>query len=114
MALNEIYSEADSLVFPVASTVVSGQLVQVGQVVGVAEHNAKLGEDGNYYATLKLSGVFELSTLVAVTVGAAMYVTSGGVVTTVSTSNKAIGHAIKAKTTTVAGPVYVRLHPSVA
>jgi predicted RecA/RadA family phage recombinase len=114
MALNEIYSEADSLVFPVASTVKSGDLVQVGQVVGVAERDAKVGEDGNYYTTLKLTGVFELSTLVAVTVGAAMYVTSGGVVTTVSTSNKAIGHAIKAKTTTVAGPVYVRLHPSVA
>ena len=113
MALNEIYSEADSLVFPVASTVVSGQLVHVGQVVGIAEHNAKQGEDGNYYATLKLSGVFELSTLVAVTVGANIYLTGAGVVTTVSTGNKFIGHAIKAKTTTVAGPVYVRLHQSV-
>lgn len=114
MALNEIYNDANSLVFPVASTVKSGNLVQVGQVIGVAENDAVLGEDGNYYATLKLNGVFELSTLVAVTVGAPMYVTSAGVVTTVATSNKAIGHAIKAKTTTVAGPVYVRLHPSVA
>jgi hypothetical protein len=43
-----------------------------------------------------------------------MYVTSAGVVTTVSTSNKFIGHAIKAKTTSVAGPVYVRLQSSVA
>lgn len=114
MALNEIYNDANSLVFPVASTVKSGNLVQVGQVVGVAENDAVQGEDGNWYATLKLNGVFELSTLVAVTVGAPMYVTSAGVVTTVSTSNKAIGHAIKAKTTTTAGPVYVRLHPSVA
>jgi len=114
MALNEIYNDANSLVFPVASTVKSGNLVQVGQIVGVAENDAVTGEDGNTYATLKLNGVFELSTLVAVTVGAAMYVTSAGVVTTVATSNKAIGHAIKAKTTTVAGPVYVRLHPSVA
>jgi len=112
MALNEIYSDANSLVFPVASTVVSGALVQVGQVVGVAENKAVLGEDGNYYATLKLNGVFELSTLVAVTVGASMYVTSAGVVTTVASGNKFIGHAIKAKAGTTAGPVYVRLHAS--
>jgi predicted RecA/RadA family phage recombinase len=112
MALNEIYKDANSLVFPVASTVVSGQLVQVGQIVGVAENKAVLGEDGNYYATLKLEGVFELSTLVAVTVGQSVYLTSGGVVNVTSASNKFIGHAIKAKTTSVAGPVYVRLHQS--
>lgn len=114
MALNEIYAKADSLVYPVASTVKSGALVQVGQVVGIAEHDAKQGEDGNYYATLKLSGVFELTTSVAVTVGANLYVTSAGVVTTTATSNKFIGHALKAKTTTTAGPVYVRLVQSAA
>lgn len=114
MALNEIYAKADSLVYPVASTVKSGDLVQVGQVVGVAERDAKVGEDGNYYTTLKLSGVFEFSTLVAVTVGANIYVTSAGVVTTVATSNKFIGHALKAKASTTAGPVYVRLVQSAA
>lgn len=114
MALNEIYAVADSLVYPVASTVVSGDLVQVGQIVGIAEHDAKIGEDGNYYATLKLSGVFELATSVAVTVGAAMYVTSAGVVTTVATSNKFIGHALKAKAGTSAGVCYVRLVQSAA
>lgn len=114
MALNEIYNEANSLVFPVASTVNSGDLVQVGKVVGIAENDAVLGEDGNYYATLKLAGVFELSTLVAVTVGAAMYVTSEGVVTTSASGNKFIGHALKAKSTTTAGPCYVRLVQSAA
>jgi predicted RecA/RadA family phage recombinase len=114
MALNEIYNDANSLVFPVASTVKSGNLVQVGQVVGIAEKDAVTGEDGNTYTTLKLDGVFELSTLVAVTVGAPMYVTSAGVVTTVATSNKFIGHALKAKTSTTAGPCYVRLVQSAA
>ncbi len=114
MAINEIYAVADSLVYPVASTVEAGNLVQVGQVVGIAEHDAKQGEDGSYYATLKLSGVFELTTSVAVTVGANLYVTSAGVVTTTATSNKFIGHALKAKTSTTAGPVYVRLVQSAA
>ena len=109
MALNEIYKVASELVFPVASTVNSGDLVQVGQVVGVAQQDAVLGEDGNYYATLKLDGVFKFSTLVAVTVGAAVYVTSAGVINVTASGNKFIGHAIKAKTTTTSGDVYVRL-----
>lgn len=114
MALNEVYTKADELVFPVASTVNSGDLVQVGQVVGVAQNKAVLGEDGNYYATLKLNGVFRLSTLVAVTVGQAVYVTSAGVINVTSSGNKFIGHAIKAKVGTTAGDVYVRLIPSAA
>lgn len=114
MALNETYTNGNELVFPVASTVKSGDLVQVGQIVGVAERDAKIGEDGNYYTTLKLNGVFKLTTSVAVTVGQAVYVTSGGVINVTSTSNKFIGHAIKAKTTSTAGDVYVRLVPSAA
>jgi len=117
MSKIEIYKDANELVFPVTSAVTSGMLVQVGQVVGVAEKDAVKGEDGNYYTTLKLNGVFKLTTSVAVTVGAAMYLAGGtsagaGTVTTTSTSNKFIGHAIKAKTTSTAGDVYVRLHQS--
>ncbi len=105
MALNEIYAVANSLSFPVASTVVSGDLVQVDEIVGIAEHDAKLKEDGETYATLKLTGAFKLETADTVTVGAKVYVTAAGVVTTTATSNKLIGHAIKAGT----GYVVVRL-----
>lgn len=114
MALNEIYKDGNELVLPVASTVNSGDLVQVGQIIGVAQNDAVTGEDGNTYATIKTNGVFKLSTLVAVTVGQAVYVTSAGVVNVTASGNKFIGHAIQAKTTTVAGPVYVRLVPSAA
>lgn len=109
MALNEIYKDGNELVLPVASTVVSGDLVQVGALVGVAQHDAKVGEDGNYYATLKLNGVFKFTTSVAVTVGAAVYVTSAGVINVTASGNKFIGHAVKAKAGTSAGDVYVRL-----
>jgi predicted RecA/RadA family phage recombinase len=114
MALNEIYKDGNELVFPVASTVVSGNLVQVGSLVGVAQKNAVLGEDGNYYTTLKLNGVMKLTTAVAVTVGQSVYLTSGGVVNVTASGNKFIGHAIAAKTTSTAGDVFVRLHQSAA
>jgi predicted RecA/RadA family phage recombinase len=105
MALNEIYAVANSLSFPVASTVVSGDLVQVGEIVGIAEHDAKVKEDGNTYATLKLTGAFKLETADAFAEGDKVYVTALGVVTDVATSNKLIGHAIKSGT----GYVVVRL-----
>jgi predicted RecA/RadA family phage recombinase len=73
MALNEIYKDGNELVFPVASTVKSGDLVQVGAVVGVAQNDAVTGEDGNTYATLKMNGVFEIETDVVFTVGANVY-----------------------------------------
>lgn len=109
MALNEIYKDGNELVLPVASTVNSGDLVQVGALVGVAQNDAVQGEDGNWYATLKLNGVFKFTTSVAVSVGAAVYVTSAGVINVTASGNKLIGHAVKAKAGTSAGDVYVRL-----
>jgi predicted RecA/RadA family phage recombinase len=109
MALNETYKDGNELVLPVASTVKSGDLVKVGALVGLAQRDAATGEDGNYYTTLKLNGVVKLSTLVAVTVGAAVYMTSEGVINVTATSNKFIGHAVTAKATTTAGDIYVRL-----
>lgn len=112
MALNEIYKDGNELVLPVASTVKSGDLVQVGQLIGVAQNDAVTGQNGSTYATLKMNGVFKFSTLVAVTVGQAVYVTSAGVINVTASGNKFIGHAVTAKTTTTAGDIYVRLHVS--
>lgn len=109
MALNEIYKDGNELVLPVASTVNSGDLVQVGALVGLAQKDAWAGEDGNYYTTLKFNGVVKVSTLVAVTVGAAVYMTSAGVINVTASGNKFIGHAVTAKSTTTAGDIYVRL-----
>jgi predicted RecA/RadA family phage recombinase len=114
MALNEIYKDGNELVLPVASTVKSGDLVQVGQLVGLAQKDAWAGENGSYYTTLKFNGVVKLSTLVPVTVGASVYITSGGVVNVTSAGNKFIGHAVTAKTTSVAGEIYVRLAQAAA
>jgi len=61
MALNEIYKDANELVFPVNTAIVKGDFVKVGDIVGVAQNTAVTGEDGNKYATLKLNGAFEIA-----------------------------------------------------
>jgi predicted RecA/RadA family phage recombinase len=113
MALNEIYKHADELVFPVHTSVDSGDVVQVGEVVGVAQEDAVTGEDGNTYSTLKLNGAFEVAILAdeTFTVGQKAYgladATSGviAVVQESPTDAKLVGHVIKVTT----GFVIVRL-----
>ena len=60
MALNEIYKDSNELVFAVHTSVDSGDVVKVEDLVGVAQNDAVTGEDGNTYATLKLNGAFEV------------------------------------------------------
>jgi predicted RecA/RadA family phage recombinase len=126
MAINEIYNEAESLVYPVNSAVVSGNFVVLSGVsastsptgiVGVAETSATLGADTNYYATLRHQGVFTGTTTdtAAFAVGAPLYLASaatyGTALTATSTSNKFVGYAYKAKgSTTGTQTVYVRIN----
>lgn len=93
MALNEIYKDGNELVFPVGSGVMSGDLVQVGQVVGVAQENAVEGEDGNTYSTLKLTGVFKFETAEEFSVGDSAYFDGSAV--TATDTDKFIGHVHK-------------------
>lgn len=108
MALNEIYVDANELSLPVDSAVVSGDFVKVGDLVGVALADAKAGEDGNYYATVKLSGAFKIAFKSGDTfdVGQKAYgVADGdGIIAEVqesATSAKLVGHVLKVTTTDV-------------
>lgn len=109
MALNEIYAVANSLVFPVHTSVTSGKFVKVGDIVGVAEHDAKAGEDGNTYATLKLTGAFTIPFKSGDTfeVGQKAYGVANGTTGIVpeaqesNTSAKLLGHVIKVTSTDV-------------
>lgn len=126
MAINEVYTEAESLVLPVGSTIKSGWPVAVGGLYGVALLDAYQSADSNYYTTVKFNGVFRfdmslggssitpLVTLAgqALTVGQLVYITSAGVLTTVATSNTLFGHAIRAKSATTAvaaNEAYIRI-----
>lgn len=106
MALNEIYKYANELVFPVHTSVDSGDLVQVGDIVGVAQEDAVTGENGSTYATLKLDGAFEIAVASGdtFTAGQKAYgVADGtsGIIAEVQeddTDAKLVGHVIKTKT----------------
>jgi predicted RecA/RadA family phage recombinase len=109
MALNEIYKDANELVFPVHTSVVSGNVVKVGDLVGVAQNTAVTGEDGNKYATLKLNGAFEMPFKSGDTfdVGQKAYGvanSTSGIIPEAqesSTSAKLMGHVTKVLTATV-------------
>jgi predicted RecA/RadA family phage recombinase len=108
MALNEIYKDANELVFPVNTAIVKGDFVKVGDIVGVAQNTAVTGEDGNKYATLKLNGAFEIAFKSGDTfdVGQKAYgvanATTGKIpeVQESSTSAKLVGHVIKVTAST--------------
>jgi predicted RecA/RadA family phage recombinase len=103
MALNEIYKDANSIVFPVHTSVTAGKVVAVGDLIGVAENSAVTGEDGNKYATHKLNGAFEIAVKSGDTfdVGQAAYGvpnSTSGIIPEVqesATSAKLVGHVIK-------------------
>lgn len=113
MALNEVYANGESLAYPVNSAVASGDFVVLGGIVGVAETDAKLGDDSSYYSTLRHIGVFRGTTADAVSVGDAIYLASaatyGTALTTTAGGNELVGYAIKAKGA-VAGDVHVRIN----
>ena len=113
MALNEVYANGESLAYPVNQNVDSGDFVVLGGIVGVAETDAKLGDDSSYYATLRHIGVFRGTTSDAVSVGDAIYLASaatyGTALTTTAGGNELVGYAVKAKTA-VAGDVHVRIN----
>lgn len=81
----------DSLTVPAPADVASGDGVKVGQMFGVATHDAKSGTD----VTLKLTGVFELpkTSAQAWAVGALVYWT-GSAATTTKGTNLPIGCAV--------------------
>lgn len=119
MALNEIHRDGVSIPYPVASTIVSGDIVVLPSgLVGVAETDAKVGENGStYYATVRHDGVFGFTYGSAATAGALLYVSSTpsaglgvlGTLTATATSNNPVGTVTRAKGSG-SGTVYINLN----
>lgn len=51
----------ENLTLPVKSDVKSGELVQVGDVIGIALTDAKTDDGANYYTTIATKGVWNLT-----------------------------------------------------
>lgn len=93
---------------PVDEDVESGDVVRIGNFVGVAQINAEMGRDGVRYATLALEGIANAQVTGELTVGQAVYTSTAApsgsdpaVVATLTASddegNKVVGIATRAK-----------------
>lgn len=116
MALNEIYRDGFSLPLNFGSSdpsVDSGDFVVVDGLRGVAETDAVERADGDWYATVRMIGVFAGTTADAVTVGDPIYLaaaaTVGTAMTTTVGSNELVGYAVAPKGAG-AGDVWVRVN----
>lgn len=69
----------ENLTLPVASDVKSGELVQVGNVIGIALTDAKTDNGTDYYTTIATKGVWNLTLGEATTVGGVVSTTPKGV-----------------------------------
>lgn len=100
---------------PVPNTVVSGDLVRVGHLVGIAQIDATVGNDGLFYTTLAIEGIAHSPITGAVTTGAPLYTATAGpgkaTLTTTATGGKLVGIATRPKGTG-AGEVWYKLVPN--
>jgi hypothetical protein len=129
MSTNERYAPRQRLSLPVANSTAAGTPVRIVpsggsysatdnvQLNGVTETaTGAAGEAApghkTGYASVALDGTFNLAvgTTTAITVGGPVYITSGGALTPVSTSNALFGHVVdRAKGTTAGEVVPVRI-----
>ena len=68
----------ENLTLPVKSDVKSGELVQVGKIIGVALTDAKTDDGTHYYTTIATKGVWDLTLKAATTVGGVVSATPKG------------------------------------
>lgn len=68
----------ENLTLPVASDVKSGELVQVGNVIGIALTDAKTDNGADYYTTIATKGVWNLTLKATTTVGDVVSTTPKG------------------------------------
>lgn len=117
MSMNEIYKDADSVPYPVAEAVNSGDLVVFASgLVGVAEIDAKPNEAGTgFVATIRTKGIWAFPYTGALVTGTAIYASTTasagvGTVGTLSTTdtNTLVGTVYRGKGAG-AGTVYVRI-----
>ena len=68
----------ENLTLPVTNDVKSGELVQVGDVIGIALTDAKTDDGTNYYTTIATKGVWNLTLKATTTVGGVVSTTPKG------------------------------------
>lgn len=118
MALNELHKHGDSLPYDVAPAVNSGDLVVFASgLVGVAETDAEVRENGVEKATIRVKGVFGFPFTGALVAGTAIYASTTasagrgtvGTLSTTASGNARVGTVYLTKGTG-AGTAWVNLN----
>ncbi len=116
MATNAVFENANTLLLPVVAGVVSGEVVKVGSLIGVALTDRDA--DGNATVTLEGKAYRVPAAAATYAVGDPIYGhASGGTAITArvelidktSTTGTLIGYAIEAKTLAAAGDLAVKI-----
>jgi predicted RecA/RadA family phage recombinase len=111
MSTNDGFNKGDQLALDVPTDTASGAAVLVGDFVGVTL--CAEGEGGNIdgQASVQMSGVFDLpiSTTTTIAKYGKVYITSGNVLTPVSSGNTLFGRVLTAKSATANEVVPVKL-----
>lgn len=115
MATNEVFRDADHITLPVVSGVVSGEVVVVGALIGVAQ----IDRDTAGNATVWRKGGYRVPAAAATyAIGDTIYghATGGGAVTArvglidkTSTTGTVIGYSLEAKTLAAPGELVIAL-----
>lgn len=109
--MNNHVQPGQILTIPAPAAIVSGQLVNVGQIVGVAAGDAASGDP----LDLAVEGVFRLPKVsaLAIAVGDLVYQDSeNGLITKTASGNRKVGYAVSVAANP-SGTVDVRLVPVV-
>lgn len=83
----------ENLTLPVTEDVKSGELVQVGEIIGIALTDAKTDDGTNYYTTIATKGVWNLTLKAATKAGDVVSTTPKG-----GSKNVPVGFALEAVT----------------
>lgn len=81
----------ENLTLPVKNDVKSGELVKVGDVIGIALTDAKTDDGTKYYTTIATKGVWNLTLKATTTVGCVVSATPEG-----GSENVPVGFALEA------------------
>lgn len=86
----------ENLTLPVAHDVKSGELVQVGDVIGIALTDAKTDDGTNYYTTIATKGVWNLTLKETTKVGGVVSATPKSTTPKGDSKDVPVGFALEA------------------
>jgi predicted RecA/RadA family phage recombinase len=112
MAINRVYEDANSIPLTVGVGVVSGDPVQVGDLVGVAVTDRGAGGNIATQATVALKGAWRVEVTAddgAITEGEKIYIDGAGDLSNTAAGGKLFGHALEALGNGETDEIVVRL-----